>query len=121
MKNTKSKIITSLKILVVVGAFALGSNILLLVFHGGILLTSFMFSIEYFAHNDGEIFCWALQILLLVSLVKEFIANNKTKKGRRKKNNGTILHLFARCVFIIVIYCLGAFFTPAAIECVANS
>ena len=90
-------------------------------FQGGILLTSFMFSIEYFAHNDGEIFCWALQILLLVSLVKEFIANNKTKKGRRKKNNGTILHLFARCVFIIVIYCFGAFFAPAAIECVANS
>ncbi len=110
-----------LQILLVFSAFVLGSQLLFFAFQGGILLTSFMFSIEYFAHNDGEIFCWALQILLLVSLVKEFIANNKTKKGRRKKNNGTILHLFARCVFIIVIYCLGAFFTPAAIECVANS
>lgn len=120
-QKQKSKIIQALQIALVLCAFILGSQLLFFAFQGGILLTSFMFSIEYFAHNDGKIFCWVLQILLLFSLVKEFIANNKTKKGKRKKNNGTILHLFARCVFIIVIYCLGAFFAPAAIECVANS
>lgn len=89
-------------------------------FQGGILLTSFMFSIEYFAYNDGDIFCRILQALLLVSLIREFIANNKTKKRRRKKNNGTILHLFARYVSLIALYCLGGAAAPAAVECVAN-
>ncbi len=120
VQSYKRKIINFLKILLVLVTFLLGSQLLFFAFQGGILLTSFMFSIEYFAHNDGEIFCWALQILLLVSLVKEFIANNKTKKGRRKKNNGTILHLFARCVSLIALYCLGGAAAPAAIECVAN-
>ncbi len=112
---------SALRILLVFSAFLLGSQLLFLAFQGGILLTAFMFSIEYFAHNDGDVLCLVLQVLLLASLVREYIANNKAQGEKRKKNSGTILHLFAGCVFIVVIYCLGAFFAPAAIECVANS
>ena len=119
-QKQKSKIRQALQIVLVLCAFIFGSQLLSWAFQGGILLAAFMFSIEYFAHNDGEIFCGILQALLLVSLVREFIANNKTKKGRRKKNNGTILHLFARCVSLIALYCLGGAAAPAAVECVAN-
>ena len=87
-QKPKSIIIQALRIVLVLCAFIFGSQLLFFAFQGGILLTAFWFSIEYFAHNDGAIFCWALQILLLVSLAKEFIANNKTKKGKRKKKEG---------------------------------
>ncbi len=119
-QKQKSKIRQALQIVLVLCAFIFGSQLLLWAFRGGILLTAFMFSIEYFAHNDGEIFCWILQILLLVSLVREYIVNNKTQKGKRKKNNKTISHLFARCVSLIALYCLGGAAAPAAVECVAN-
>ena len=119
-QKPKSIIIQALRIVLVLCAFIFGSQLLFFAFQGGILLTAFWFSVEYFAHNDGAIFCWALQILLLVSLIKEFIANNKTKKGKRKKNSGTILHLFKRCVSLIALYCLGSAAAPTAIECVVN-
>ena len=119
-QKPKSIIIQALQIVLVLCAFIFGSQLLFFAFQGGILLTAFWFSVEYFAHNDGAIFCWALQILLLVSLIKEFIANNKPKKEKRKKNSGTILHLFKRCVSLIALYCLGSAAAPTAIECVAN-
>ena len=127
LQKHKRKIIKFSKILLALGALALGSNLLFLAFKGGILFTSFMFSIEYFAHNDGMVFCRVLQILLLVSLVKEYITSNRVKQGPKdrftwkRKKRGTLLHFAKRCVLIIAIYCLGGVAAPAAIECVANS
>lgn len=127
LQKHKSKIIKFSKILLAFGALALGSNLLFLAFQGGILFTSFTLSIEYFARNDGMVFCRILQGLLFISLVREYIMSNKIKQGPKdrftwkRKKRGTLLHFAKRCALVIAIYCLGGIAAPVAIECVANS
>ena len=127
LQKHKNAIIKLLKILIALAAFILGFHLLFWAFQGGILFTAFIFSIEYFARNDGTIFCRVLQILLLVSLIREYIKSNKTKQGPKdrftwkRKKRGTLLHFAKRCALVIAIYCFGGIAAPVAIECVANS
>ena len=127
LQKYKKESILLLKILIALVAFLLGFHLLFLAFQVGILFTSFILSIEYFARNDGIIFCRILQALLLISLIREYITNNKVKQGPKdrftwkRKKRGTPLHFAKRCVLMIAIYCLGGLAAPVAIECVANS
>ena len=126
LQKHKSKIIKILKLLFVFCVFFLGVNLLFVAFKAGVLFTSFILSVEYFVHNDGVIFYRALQILLLASFVREYIRSNKIKYGPKdrftwKRKKYGFLHFVKRCVLVTVIYCLGAFAAPIAIECVANS
>ena len=127
LQKYKKESILLLKILIALVAFLLGFHLLFFAFQCGILFTSFILSIEYFARNDGIIFCRLLQALLLISLIREYITSNKVKQGPKdrftwkRKKRGTPLHFAKRCVLMIAIYCLGGLAAPVAIECVANS